>query len=310
MKKIILLVLIFSLVLSFSIPVLAMKKSSLPEQANTKAKENYQKMLVKHEKKQFLKAEKNNGVEKYDFYLSGDIMPTPPEGDYGQFDIEGSDIDSKLLVNQSSEEYLASLTGIMKGLAPITEYTVYLSNGYTQTSQTWNILGDYTYNFTIDGIDYLHTLTIDSCENNIISGTGTNDTSDEIVTGTIIGDIITLHVLYPNGYYFDATQTMEEDGTFSGTAIDSNSLVADIILLSGEAVKEDVQVIATTWTGYLSENISSLTFITDDEGNGAWHINIKYEDLDLDESDTFSFSIWINDNTTILISEIVTLTIE
>ena len=307
MKKLLVVLLVFTLILSVASPVFAKKPENLPEQANEKAKANYQRMLTKHEEKH-LAIEKDSGVDKYNFYLSGDVMPTPP---FGLADIEGSDIDSKLLVNQPNGDYLANLTGIMKGLSADTEYTVYLSNGYLETSEIWNVLGTYTYNFTVNDTDYVHILTIKTQENGIITGVGSHVNGTEIVTevvnGTLIGDTLTLHIEYPNGYYFDTTLTIAEDGTFSGAAVDSNALEAIIGTVSGAAVKEEIEVSATTWTQLLSANIEAFTFITDEEVKGEWQVSIAYDDVEFNEDGYILFSVWINDGATILISDTMKL---
>ena len=81
------------------------------------------------------------GAKEVDWNLSGDVMPVPP---YGSFDIEGSDIASKLIVNQPNGNVEVTVTGVMKGLDPNTTYTVILSNGYTPqlVSRT---CGDFSY---------------------------------------------------------------------------------------------------------------------------------------------------------------------
>ncbi|MBN1971797.1 MAG: hypothetical protein JW870_20730 [Candidatus Delongbacteria bacterium] len=67
------------------------------------------------------------GAVEVPWNLSGDVMPVPP---YGSIDIPGSDTASKLIVNQPNGSVKVTLTGVMSGLVPNTEYTVYLANAY------------------------------------------------------------------------------------------------------------------------------------------------------------------------------------
>lgn len=305
MKKIIVFLLVFILMFTLAIPVFAVKPASLPEQASENAVENFQEMLTKQEEKQLADVY-NNGIEKYKFYLSADLMPVPP---YGTGDIEGSDIKSKLLVNQPNGANLAVVTGIMKGLLPETEYTVYISNGYKDVVSVWNVLGEYTYTFLHNGIEYPHTLTLETQEGGIITGSGSNTdgTVLETITGTIIGNTMTLTVSYVGSTYeYSMELTIAEDGSFSGFTLPGAPHEATITSVTGNAVLEEVEVTATTWTGLLTEDIQPFTFITDEEGNGSWHINITDSQVVLEEG-MIDFSVWINDGGTILISEVVML---
>jgi hypothetical protein len=53
------------------------------------------------------------------------------------------DTASKLIVNRPNGNTWLTLTGIMRGLAPRTTYTVYISNGYAPYVQTgWDVSGN------------------------------------------------------------------------------------------------------------------------------------------------------------------------
>src|SRR3989344_4892099 len=98
------------------------------------------------------------GAVTYDWNLSGAVMPVPP---YGSLDIPGSDTASKLIVNQPNGKVLANMTGVMNGLNPNTEYTVYLSNVYTPYVFTgWNVAGSWNMGFSCttgcSGGPYVH----------------------------------------------------------------------------------------------------------------------------------------------------------
>jgi hypothetical protein len=91
----------------------------------------------------------------------------------------------------------------------------------------WNVKGDYTIDYTLtnDGT-YSHVYTIDTVNRftGDFSGTGhyvPDPSYTEVITGKVTGSNIVFHVLYTGsnaGYTVDATGTIADDGTLSGTA--------------------------------------------------------------------------------------------
>lgn len=308
MKKIIIVLLVFTFLFSVAAPVMAAKPTALPEKANARAKINYQNMLVKQEAKGHIEPI-DNGIEEYSFYLSGDIMPVPQ---YGGQDIIGSEVDSKLLVNQPNGTPVALVTGNLKGLDE-GSYIAYLAKGYTETVEQWNMVGEYDYDFIVDGETYSHKLTILTQENGDLTGTGSHlketDTVLETVTGKIIGNEVTLHIEYDqiNPYSFDAILTIDENGELSGSSPQYTGTGDEIVFTSVMAVIEEVIVTATTYPGDLTATIEKITFEVDAEGNGSFSFVILPEDVEF-VNGFISFSVWINHiDTTILISETVQL---
>ncbi|MBN1623244.1 MAG: hypothetical protein JXN10_03595 [Clostridia bacterium] len=125
MKKSLVILVVMALLLSLALPVFAAKPEIAPGQV-VKAEVQERIMIAREERLEF-KKDKDNGAVFYDFYLSGDVMPVPP---YGSLDIEDSDTMSKLIVNKPNGTNAVTVTGVMKGLLPETEYMVYISNGY------------------------------------------------------------------------------------------------------------------------------------------------------------------------------------
>lgn len=241
-------------------------------------------------------ADNKAGAQKYDWNLSGDVMPVPP---YGSADIEGSDTASKLIVNQPNGKVDVNITGVMKGLNPDTTYTVYLSNGYTPYETGWDVAGDWELEFDWHGGKYVHDMTIDSS----FEGTGAAQFSSQTwtVSGDVEGNDVSFTILYESSsYYVDVIGAVASDGTMSGTW--SNASQSGSWKSTGGAVTE-THTGNTGWSGLLTSEIQSFTFTTNSEGSGSWHINVKEGVTTADE-----FSVWINGGgRTILISDNVSL---
>ena len=251
---------------------------------------------------------KTKGAQKIDWNLSGDVMPVPP---YGGVDIIGSDIASKLIVNQPKGKVVANINGIMRGLLPNTEYTVFLSNGYIPYSTSdWNVAGNWVINFRNLGIDYAEDLVLTQ------EGTDITGVSLELVgggspwtieSGSITGDNISftgyfnanplLHIVF--------TGVIAADGSMSGTWADvaPGTRSGTWASTSGAAIK---QTGSTTWPGFFNDTVPAFTFTTNIHGNANWHINLKKEDIPEGKD---IFSIWINGGgATILIGDPVIIT--
>ncbi len=229
--------------------------------------------------------------------LSADVMPVPP---YGSLDIPGSDVASKLIVNQPNGNTEVTLTGVMNGLNPNTEYTVYVSNGYTPYtplsvvgSWEWLVLGTYYHDLEI---------TTQNADGTF-SGTGgyPADASPyqttETITGQVVGNQITFTTTYAGpynpGYTATVTGTIAPDGSISGNyPWEWHSTSGAATLASG----------STGWPG-LFGNLSTITFTTDDFGSGCWHLNLRDENFPTG-GPTFDMSVWINGSgRTVLVSD-------
>jgi hypothetical protein len=104
------------------------------------------------------------GAVKIPWHLSGTVMPVPP---YGSGDIPGSDVASKLIVNQPNGNTEVTITGVMNGLTPNKEYTVYLSPGYAPYVPA-NIDTSWVASFSLDGVNVVSAYDI-----NLANGTAT-----------------------------------------------------------------------------------------------------------------------------------------
>jgi len=241
------------------------------------------------------------GAQKYSWHLSGDVMPVPP---YGSLDIPGSDTASKLIVNQPNGKVQATITGVMNGLNPNTEYTVYLSNGYTPYVST-NVVG--TYKWLVLGT-YEHDLVITTQNpDGTFSGTGGYPTghnpynlpgeTTETITGQFVGDQISFTTtyagLYNPGYSVTVSGTIAPDGTMSGTSPwEWHTTAGHATLASG----------STGWSGLFTSTVQPFTFTTDGTGSGSWHVNLRAGDFS--GSGQKSLSVWINGaGATILVSD-------
>jgi hypothetical protein len=159
------------------------------------------------------------GADKVAWHASAEVMPVPP---YGSVDIPGAATASKLIVNEPNGNTQVTLTGVMKGLAPNTQYTVYISNGYTPYDVTgWNVQGSFMVDVEYLGGHYPENMVLTQ-SGSAITGTslgGGPYPVFTIVTGTVDG----------NKIYFDMTLgglttrlngTIAPDGSMSGTWAD------------------------------------------------------------------------------------------
>lgn len=237
----------------------------------------------------------NNGAKKYNWNLSKDVMPVPP---YGSMDILGSDTSSKLIVNEPNGKVKANVTGVMNGLTPNTTYTVYLSNTYEKykpatvaTNWIWSVLGTYNHDINITQVNPDGTF---SGTGGYPAGAAAYDT-EEVITGSIVGNTVTLTTVYSGpynpGYTVTAIGTIQPDGSVLGSTPWSWTAPAHTFIpASGSA----------GWPGLLN-GVDTFTFTTDSLGSGSWHYNFK-------NSAPKYFSVWINGaGGTILISDPVTL---
>ncbi len=89
------------------------------------------------------------GTQQVSWHLSGAIFPPP----YGTKDIPGSDTASTLTVNQAEGNTEITISAEMDGLAPNTEYTVYISNSYDPSTGWISSLfpGQTTFTIQTDG---------------------------------------------------------------------------------------------------------------------------------------------------------------
>ena len=244
------------------------------------------------------------GAEEVPWNLSGDVMPVPP---WGLSDIVDSDTASKLIVNQPNGNVEVAVTGVMKGLNPNTVYTVWPSNKWS-TSEKWNIVGDWSLRFMLGGA-YEHDMivTFQNMYTGVFSGTGyyipnISYTWDIQGTSIVVGNTIILDLIYTGsnpGYTVHAVGTIDNDGTIiSGSWSSSANQSGTWSSYSGVANKE------TVGNGYpgLFSGQQTFTFLTDADGAGSWHFNLK--DADFPGPGTYDLSVWINKpGATILISD-------
>ena len=232
-------------------------------------------------------------------------MPVPP---YGLSDIPGSDTAFNLIVNLTNGNIQGTITGTMRGLAPKTTYTVYISNGYTpyKLLNPINVVGTYTW--LVEGT-YSHDLVI-TAENpdGTFSGTGGYPAGDspytdpgataETIAGQVTGNQITLKTTYSGpyntGYTATASGTIASDGSMSGTSPwEWHTTSGAATLFTG----------STGWPGLLTSSVEPFTFTTSASGNGTWHVNLTAADLAALATGTMA-SVWINgpNGSTILVS--------
>lgn len=240
-------------------------------------------------------------AQKVPWNLSAAVMPVPP---YGSRDIVGSDTASKLIVNQPNGNTEVTITGVMNGLHPNTEYEIYLSNSYTKYTPT-NILGSYTW--LVLGT-YEHDLVITQQNpDGTFSGTGGYPAGSppytlpgqttEVITGQFIGNLVTFTTTYGGpynpGYSATVSGTIAAGGSMSGTSPwEWHTTAGHVTLASG----------STGWPGFFTDTVPKFTFTTDGSGAGSWHLNLR--DSDFDGPRTYSMSVWINEaGATILVSD-------
>jgi hypothetical protein len=246
-------------------------------------------------------AEKNNanGAQTYAWNLSGDVMPVPP---YGSGDIIGSDTASKLIINQPDCTGKVNITGVMNGLNPNTEYTVYLSKPYQTNIARYNVVGTWKW-FVLNTYEHDLVITSQNLDGTFVATggypannspyTSAGQTPEVITNGKVDGDKITFTTTYAGpynpGYSATVTGTINSNGTITG-----NSPVEWHSTFGGATSK----LIGTGFPGLLPD-LSTFTFMTDESGSGSWHYNLD---------PAVNFSVWINGGgRTILISNNVTL---
>ena len=249
------------------------------------------------------------GAEEVDWNLSGAVMPVPP---WGLSDILGSDIASKLIVNQPNGNVEVAITGVMKGLDPNTEYTVCPSYAWS-TSDKWNITGYWELEFLLNGGIYDHdmTVTFQNMYTGVFSGTGQSSTNSSTTwdiegTSEVVGNTITLDLIYTGvnpGYTVHAEGTIDTGVIISGDWSSSTGQSGTWSSLSGLATIE------TVGNGYPGRFLGQerFTFWTDENGAGSWHFNLRDEDFD--GPGTYNLSVWIN-NRSILISDNFTVVVD
>ena len=253
-------------------------------------------------------------AEKVAWNVSAEVMRVPP---YGSQDIPGSDDASKLIVNQPNGNVEVVITGVMNGLNPNTMYTVYLSKGYTPYVYTgWNIKGTYVLRLEY-GANYDHDIIIDVQSDGALSGTGGypsggspyNYPYHEDITGTIdvMTGAITIHSVYENGYWYEATGTIASDGTMSGTWTASNVGTPSVwYSIAGQATRTHTGDMG--WSGLFTNTIQPFTFTTNEYGSASWHLNLR--DSDFNGPSTYTLSVWINAGLTMLISDNFTVEVD
>jgi len=246
------------------------------------------------------------GAQTYAWHLSGAVMPVPP---WGSLDKTGSDTASKLIVNQPNGNTEVTITGVMNGLYPNTEYTVCLSNEWL-TSEKWDITGEWNLTFMYSGSPYNHdmTVTFQNMYTGVFSGYGHSNTDSSIwdiqATSNVSGDTIHLDLIYTGvnaGYTVHAVGTIDSNGHIvNGNWTSSAAQSGTWSSITGHATKE------TVGNGYPGQfpGLGRFTFTTDEYGAGSWHINLT--DANFTEPGTYTLSVWININEpwkTILISD-------
>ena len=239
------------------------------------------------------------GAEEVPWNLSGAVMPVPP---WGLSDIPGSNTASKLIVNQPNGNVEVAVTGVMKGLNPNTVYTVFPSKAWS-TSDKWNIVGDWSLRFMYGGAyDHDMTVTFQNMHTGVFSGTGHNShTWDILGTSEVVGDNIYLDIKYQGSTY-----EVYAVGTINvaGSIVDGtwNSNVGQSGTWSSYAGM--ATILHDVGNGYpgLLPGQQTFTFLTDEDGAGSWHFNLKNDDFPV--SGTYDLSVWINKpGATILISD-------
>jgi hypothetical protein len=230
-------------------------------------------------------------------------MPSPP---WGLGDIEGSDTNSKLIMNQPNGNTEVVLTGSMNSLHPNTVYTVYISNGWS-TTEKWNVVGDWTIDFLIGGGTWTHSMSILSQDmwTGYFSGNGyyipnPGYTWDIQASSRVVGDTFTLDLVYTGnnpGYNLHCIADIDSSGNLVN-GICTGSSTGTWSTSAGQATKETV---GNGWPG-LFYNQQTFTFTTDENGAGSWHLNLRNSDFP--GLGTYALSVWINEaGRTVLISD-------
>ena len=220
-------------------------------------------------------------------------------------DITVSDPKIKLIVNSPNGHIVATITGIMRGLEPSTEYMVHIADGQA-TVNAWSISGTWTRNVDFQGTIYTHLYTTTQSGSHY-AGTGRKPATGtveatESITGTVTGDHITFTTTYLTGdppYVQTGEGEIEEDGSSSGTWTDNDGRSGSWASPPGSAVK----VGTTAAVNYLAETV---TFKTNKVGNANFHINLHSDDFASDGLHYITLQIKEGDNM-ILISDMIVL---
>lgn len=246
--------------------------------------------------------------------LSGDVMPVPP---YGSADIEGSDELSKLIVNQPNGRTETAMSGIMKGLNPDTQYTVYLSRGYTPYVENgWNVTGTYTVNLTIGETPYTEYLVLTQSGNEIGGSLALDLAQTQSVwnidSGTVNGNEVEIFAHFGTNTNMKLVMngTIAEDGSMSGTwhDIDWNTRSGNWSTTAGHATMTHTG--STGWPGLFTSTIPTFTFMTDAMGEATWHLNLRDENFPSGPG-SYDMSVWINGGgKTILVSDVFTVVVD
>ena len=227
--------------------------------------------------------------------LSADVMPVPK---YGSRDIPGSDTASKLIVNQPNGAVEVTITGVMNGLNPNTEYTVYLSNAYTPYVDTgWNVSGNYVIDLECSGTHYSEDLVLVQSGIDItgqylaLVGGGSVWT---IYEGSVVGSAIEFKAFF--GSLTTRTAlflgTIAPDGTISGTWADDFPYLRSGTWESTTGAAAKTHTGNTGWSGLFTSTIQPFTFTTDEYGSKSWHLNLRDEDFN--GPNIYHLSVWIN----------------
>lgn len=242
--------------------------------------------------------------------LSADVMPVPP---YGSLDIPGSDVASKLIVNQPNGNTEVTLTGVMNGLTPNTTYTVYVSKGYTpfvSASIDMNFVADFYVN---NNWASAYDINLATGTAGYPAGSASYSYNWDSITYSFSGNTFNLTSVYSasnadvasRGCITHMTGTIAADGSISGEWDDNypsqtGSRTGTWTAPAGTATQYSG---STGWSGLFSSSIQPFTFTTDEFGSGSWHLNLRDENFPTG-GPTFDMSVWINGaGGTILISD-------
>jgi hypothetical protein len=195
----------------------------------------------------------------------------------------------------------------MAGLDPNTQYTVFLSKGYTPYVFTgWDLTGSYKIQFTLNPGQVpaaLYDLTLTQT-GNVLIGTGVYDGYAWTVAGSVADDGLTFAATYTSGAIgttMNVVGTIASDGSMSGTWTDNFPPPGGVrdgtwYSTSGEATPTHTGDLG--WPGMFG-SLSTFTFTTNAQGIANWHVNLKNMGL----TGTMPMSVWINDGGTILVSD-------
>jgi len=243
-------------------------------------------------------------AQQVPWYVSAAVMPAPP---YGSRDIPGSDTASKLIVNQPNGNTQVTITGAMNGLRPSTEYTVYISKGYTPYTG-WDVAGDYVIGVEYLGIIYPENLRLTQSGTaitgvflNLVSPPG--GSNFDVIGGSVIGNTININLDQTIGsLVVHMTGTIAPDGSMSGTWADVAPGTRTGSWSTTSGIASGGYTGDLGWPGLFTISVQPFTFTTDINGAGSWHINLVDSNLPL--GTYFPMSVWINEaGSTMLISD-------